>query len=78
METKLLFSADNPPLSVIAAAKVTGIEAPIDASLSSGSEPSLVFSDRWELRGAPVLLRYIGHVAKSGYFNGRNSVESGK
>lgn len=42
---KLLFPADNPPLSVIAAAKISGISLSLDPSLPSGSVPQFLFSD---------------------------------
>ena len=45
MEIKLLFAADSPPLSVIAAAKIGGVPLSVDPSLPSGSVPSFVFSN---------------------------------
>lgn len=65
MEIKLLFAADNPPLSVIAAAKISGVLNSFDSSLPSGSVPQFVFSDGSKLRGTFVLLRYIGRVASN-------------
>lgn len=65
MEIKLLFAADNPPLSVIAAAKISGVLNSFDSSLPSGSVPLFVFSDGSKLRGTFVLLRYIGRVASN-------------
>ncbi|KAF6171211.1 hypothetical protein GIB67_001926 [Kingdonia uniflora] len=44
MEIKLLFAPDNPPLSVIAAAKIVGVSVSADSSLPSGSPPVLEFS----------------------------------
>ncbi|KAL9262634.1 Glutamate--tRNA ligase, cytoplasmic-like protein [Drosera capensis] len=78
MVIKLVFAADNPPLSVIAAAAVAGIALSIDASLPSGSAPSFIFSDGYKLTWTSVLLRYIGRVANSGNFYGKDSFESGK
>lgn len=60
-----MFAADNPPLSVIAAAKISGVLNSFDSSLPSGSVPQFVFSDGSKLRGTFVLLRYIGRVASN-------------
>ncbi|GAB2224372.1 hypothetical protein Drorol1_Dr00005127 [Drosera rotundifolia] len=78
MVIKLVFAADNPPLSVIAAAAVAGVALSIDSSLPSGSAPSFIFSDGYKLTWTSVLLRYIGRVANSGNFYGKDSFESGK
>lgn len=64
MEIKgLSFPAENPPLSVIAAAKLAGISVPTDASLAPDSLPVLQFSDGRKLRGTSALLRYFGRIA---------------
>ena len=44
MEVKLSFPGDNPPLSVIATAKLAGIPISVDSSLASGSLPSFLIS----------------------------------
>ncbi|PRQ42562.1 putative glutamate--tRNA ligase [Rosa chinensis] len=64
MELKSLsFPADNPPLSVLAAAKLAGTSLPTDASLAPDSPPVLHFSDGRNLRGVSALLRYFGRVS---------------
>lgn len=46
MEIKLAtFSADSPPLAVIAAAKIAGIALPSDASAAPDSAPAFLFSN---------------------------------
>uniref|UniRef100_A0A7N0VNK1 glutamate--tRNA ligase n=1 Tax=Kalanchoe fedtschenkoi TaxID=63787 RepID=A0A7N0VNK1_KALFE len=76
MTLKIAFSADNPPLSVIAAAKLVGAEHSLDSSLPSGSSPSLNFSDGSRLRGANVLLRYFARIAKGSDLYGKNALEA--
>ncbi|KAK9920119.1 hypothetical protein M0R45_028680 [Rubus argutus] len=64
MEIKgLSFPAENPPLAVIAAAKIAGITVPTDASLAPDSPLVLQFSDGRKLRGTSALLRYFGRIA---------------
>uniref|UniRef100_A0A7C9AYI9 Uncharacterized protein n=1 Tax=Opuntia streptacantha TaxID=393608 RepID=A0A7C9AYI9_OPUST len=78
MDIKLLFAADNPPLSVIAAAKVAGVPLSFDPSLPSGSAPLFVFSNGMKLHGAYVLLRYVGRIASHSNFYGKDPLESGQ
>ncbi|KNA19300.1 hypothetical protein SOVF_062830 [Spinacia oleracea] len=75
---KLLFPADNPPLSVIAAAKISGISLSLDPSLPSGSVPQFLFSDGSMLRGTSVLLRYVGRVATNRTIYGKNLLQTGQ
>ncbi|XP_057961886.1 glutamate--tRNA ligase, cytoplasmic [Malania oleifera] len=74
-EIKLSFSANNPPLSVIAAAKVAALTLSTDSTLTSGSPPTFLFSNGLKLHGTNVLLRYVGRVAD---FYGQNAAESGQ
>uniref|UniRef100_A0A7N0U843 glutamate--tRNA ligase n=1 Tax=Kalanchoe fedtschenkoi TaxID=63787 RepID=A0A7N0U843_KALFE len=76
MTLKIAFAADNPPLSVIAAAKLAGAEHSLDSSLHSGSSPSLIFPDGSQLRGAYVLLRYFARTAKCSDFYGQDALEA--
>lgn len=78
MEMKLLFSADNPPLSVIAAAKVAGISISAEPSLPSGSDPTFVFSNGLKLHGVHVLLRHIARVVSDLNLYGKDPLESGQ
>ncbi|KAK4282668.1 hypothetical protein QN277_014015 [Acacia crassicarpa] len=75
---KFSFDAASPPLSVIVAAKLAAISFPIDTSLPSDSAPTFFFSSGLKLRGASVLLRYIGRVASIPDFYGKNALESGQ
>ncbi|OVA19225.1 Glutamyl/glutaminyl-tRNA synthetase [Macleaya cordata] len=73
----LVFAADNPPVSVIAAAKITGITLVPDSSLPSGSTPHFHFSSSGlKLHGINVLLRYLGRLASLPNFYGQNALES--
>ncbi|XP_072954880.1 glutamate--tRNA ligase, cytoplasmic [Typha angustifolia] len=72
------FSADNPPLSVIGAAKIAGVVLSADSSLPSGSAPVLRFNSGKILHGVNTLLRYIGRVAAVPNFYQRDAVESGE
>ncbi|KAK8671449.1 hypothetical protein V6N13_038045 [Hibiscus sabdariffa] len=65
----LSFPPDNPPLSIIAAAKIAGIDLPTQTS-SSASFPTLTFSDGRKLHGNSVILRYIGRQAPIPNFYG--------
>ncbi|CAM8894616.1 unnamed protein product [Rhodiola kirilowii] len=76
MALKITFAADNPPLSVIAAVKLAGVEHSLDSSLPSGSSPSLIFPDGSRLSGANVLLRYFGRIANGFDFYGRDAYEA--
>ncbi|KAE8717895.1 Phytochrome A [Hibiscus syriacus] len=58
----LSFPPDNPPLSIIIAAKIAGIDLPTQTS-SSVSSPTLFFSNGLKLHGNHVILRYIGRLA---------------
>ncbi|KAL6179040.1 hypothetical protein ACLB2K_050556 [Fragaria x ananassa] len=59
----LSFPVENPPLSVIVAAKLAGVSVPADASLAPGSPPVLHFSDGRKLRGVLPLLCYFGRIS---------------
>ncbi|KAJ1685513.1 hypothetical protein LUZ63_016903 [Rhynchospora breviuscula] len=75
----LAFSADTPPLSVIAAAKVAGVNISVDAgALPSGSPPELRFSSGLSLHGVNTLLRYIGRVSSLPNLYGTDAVQSGQ
>ncbi|XP_021762788.1 glutamate--tRNA ligase, cytoplasmic-like [Chenopodium quinoa] len=78
MEVTLSFAADNPPLSVIAAAKIAGISLSPDPSLPSGSVPKFIFSNGSSLRGTLVLLRYIGRVAENLTLYGKDLYQTGE
>lgn len=69
---KLSFAADNPPLSVIAAAKLGSINLSIDSSLPSNSPPTLL-TDGVKLSGISVLIRYLGRLAN---FYGNSALEA--
>lgn len=76
MEIKLLFAADSPPLAVIAAAKLAQVPHSLDSSLPSGSVAQFVFSNGSKLRGAFVLLRYVGRVASNLNLYGKDLYEA--
>ncbi|MCL7028763.1 hypothetical protein MKW94_018983 [Papaver nudicaule] len=76
---RLLFAADNPPLAVIVAAKISNITVLPDPSLPSGSNPCFIFSSSGlKLQGTNVLLRYLGRVSLLPNFYGQNALESVK
>ncbi|GMH06691.1 hypothetical protein Nepgr_008531 [Nepenthes gracilis] len=77
-EIKLLFAADNPPLSVIAAASVAGIPLLTDPSLPRGSVPYFLFSNGLKLHGAYIILRYVGRIANILNFYGNDAFEAGQ
>ncbi|CAL0320907.1 unnamed protein product [Lupinus luteus] len=70
------FAAATPPLSVIAAANLAGVSLHIDTSLPPDSVPTFLFSNGLKLRGAYVLLRYIGRFASIPDFYGQNAIEA--
>ncbi|PIA54692.1 hypothetical protein AQUCO_00900927v1 [Aquilegia coerulea] len=72
----VLFAADNPPLSVIAAAKVAGISITVDPSLPSGAGCTINFSSGLKVGNANTFLRYVGCVAKVSNFYGQDPIES--
>ncbi|XP_042468235.1 glutamate--tRNA ligase, cytoplasmic-like [Zingiber officinale] len=76
MELSVSFPADNPPLSVIAAAKIAGIALSTDASLPSGSDPILRLASGEVLQGANTLLRHIGSIATLPSFYGPDRLEA--
>lgn len=49
MELKLCFPADNPPLAVIVAGKIGGLSLSADSSLPSGSPPTLLLPNGYDL-----------------------------
>ncbi|KAJ4826556.1 hypothetical protein Tsubulata_024499 [Turnera subulata] len=70
------FPPDSPPLSVISAAKISGIPLPPSVAAPASAVPSFVFSDGLELRGVYVLLRYIGRASGISHFYDRGAFES--
>ncbi|CAK8572599.1 unnamed protein product [Lathyrus sativus] len=77
MDIKTLsFAASTPPLAIIAAAKLAGISPSIDSSLPPDSAPTFLFSNGLKLRGAFVLLRYIGRTSTLPNFYGHNAFET--
>ncbi|KAL8143763.1 hypothetical protein V2J09_016795 [Rumex salicifolius] len=78
MDLKLVFAADNPPLSVIVAAEVAGISLLTDSSLPSASIPILVFPNGTKLHGTFVLLRHIGRVAGLNLYERKDASETGQ
>nr|CAD1840909.1 unnamed protein product [Ananas comosus var. bracteatus] len=78
MEATLSFSPENPPLSVIAAARIGGAALSADPALPPGSAPVLRFDLGEELRGVNTTLRYIGRCAAIPYFYKRDARESGQ
>eukprot|EP00268_Persea_americana_P062378 TRINITY_DN79948_c0_g1_i1.p1 TRINITY_DN79948_c0_g1~~TRINITY_DN79948_c0_g1_i1.p1 ORF type:complete len:734 (-),score=153.77 TRINITY_DN79948_c0_g1_i1:276-2477(-) len=62
---EISFSADFPPLSVLATAKIAGISLVTDSSLPAGSPLVLQLSshDGLKLHGTNVILRYLGRKA---------------
>lgn len=78
MEIKFAFSADFPPLAVIAAAEIAGISLSTDSGLPLGSPPTFLFSTGLKLHGTNVLLRYLGRAASISNFYGQDAFESGQ
>ncbi|XP_078435221.1 glutamyl/glutaminyl-tRNA synthetase, class Ic [Wolffia australiana] len=60
----LSFSIDNPPLAVLAVARVASVPLAVDSALPAGSAPILRFIDssgsKAELSGLPEILRFVG------------------
>ncbi|XP_031500951.1 glutamate--tRNA ligase, cytoplasmic [Nymphaea colorata] len=75
MALKLSFAADNPPLSVIAAAGVAGVPLEVDPSLPSGALPELCNSSGSKWQGVAELLRRVGQVAALPNFYPCDAVE---
>lgn len=74
MDLTLSFSPDSPPLSVLAAAKLSGLSLSIGSSLPSASPPLLLSSSSGvKLQGNDVILRYIGRM---GSLYGHDALES--
>nr|XP_010941452.1 glutamate--tRNA ligase, cytoplasmic [Elaeis guineensis] len=78
MEIAVAFSADSPPLPVIAAARIAGVPLSTDPSLPPGSAPVFRFDSGLKLQGTNTLLRYIGRVASIPNFYGQDALESGQ
>ncbi|KAF5204496.1 Glutamate--tRNA ligase, cytoplasmic [Thalictrum thalictroides] len=70
------FAADNPPLSVIAAAKIAGVSLTVDPSLPSGAGCTFYFSSGFKVSNADAFLRYLGRVAQISNFYGQDPIES--
>ncbi|KAF6142738.1 hypothetical protein GIB67_018449 [Kingdonia uniflora] len=82
-EIALRFAPDNPPISVIAAAKISGIPVSLDSSLASGSplegkwrKDTLWTVTKSEMCGSDLLLRHLGQVTTISYFYGKDEAES--
>ncbi|KAI0504474.1 hypothetical protein KFK09_015426 [Dendrobium nobile] len=75
-EIVLSFSAESPPLSVIAAASIAGVTLTLDPSLPPASASLLRFSSGLKLQGTNTLLRYLGRVSKLPNFYGKDAIES--
>ncbi|KAG8368993.1 hypothetical protein BUALT_Bualt15G0104000 [Buddleja alternifolia] len=73
---ELNFSADSPPIHVIAAAKIAGIAVVAKPALASGSSPILTLSNGQRLQGAHVILRYVGRIASLPDFYGQDAYHS--
>nr|GMC91021.1 glutamate--tRNA ligase, cytoplasmic-like [Ipomoea batatas] len=65
MELKILFSSDSPPLAVFVAAKIAGVAFSADATLSTGSPPTVLLPNG-----------YIGRVESTPGLYQRDSFES--
>nr|CAD1828066.1 unnamed protein product [Ananas comosus var. bracteatus] len=76
--TTLAFSAENPPLAVIAAARIGGVALSADPTLPASSATSLRFDSGAGLHGANTILRYIGRCASIPNFYERDARESGQ
>lgn len=72
----LFFSAESPPLPVIAAASIAGVTLTADPSLPPTSASLLRFSSGLKLQGTNTLLRYLGRVSKLPNFYGKDAIES--
>ncbi|XBJ26808.1 hypothetical protein VPH35_004161 [Triticum aestivum] len=59
MAAKLVFPQDNPPLSIISAAKIAVVPITTDPCLPSGSVPTLHFGSGDFIHGVNTVLRYI-------------------
>lgn len=70
------FSAESPPLSVIAAARIAGVTLTPDPSLPPASASHFRFSSGLKLQGTNTLLRYLGRVSKLPNFYGTDAIES--
>ncbi|CAH1412042.1 unnamed protein product [Lactuca virosa] len=61
---ELLIAADStPPLSVLATAEVAGVSLTVNPTLTVGSPPILVLTNRLKLRGTNVLVKYLGRTS---------------
>ncbi|XP_042385722.1 glutamate--tRNA ligase, cytoplasmic-like [Zingiber officinale] len=76
MELNVSFSVDNPPLSVIAAAKIAGIRLSTDPFLPPGSDPAIRLASGEVLQGTDTLLRHIGSIAALPNFYGQDRLEA--
>ncbi|CAN4110843.1 unnamed protein product [Withania somnifera] len=76
MELKLSFSADSPPLAVIAAGKIAGVPISTDPTITPASPPIIHLASGLKLQGTCVLLRYISRVANIPDLYQRGALES--
>ncbi|OMO59965.1 Glutamyl/glutaminyl-tRNA synthetase, class Ib [Corchorus capsularis] len=72
--TQLSFAPDSPPLAVIAAAKIAGIDLPTQTYASSS--PTLSLSNGVKLHGTNVILCYIGRIATIPNFYGHDALHA--
>ncbi|KAL7608286.1 hypothetical protein Lser_V15G14355 [Lactuca serriola] len=61
---ELLIAADStPPLAVLATAEVAGVSLTVNPTLTVGSPPILVLTNRMKLRGTNVIVKYLGRTS---------------
>ncbi|ERN02087.1 hypothetical protein AMTRI_Chr02g223680 [Amborella trichopoda] len=74
----LQYSSDNPPLSVLVAASISGVPLSPDPCLPAGSSPVFAFESGLKLHGTAVLLRFVGRAGSLPKFYERDAFESGQ
>lgn len=72
----MAFSAECPPLSIIVAARVSGISLTPDPSLPPSSAALFRFPSGLTLQGRNTLLRYLGRVSELPNFYGKDALDS--
>ncbi|VAH21394.1 unnamed protein product [Triticum turgidum subsp. durum] len=75
MAAKLVFPQDNPPLSIISAAKIAGVPITTDPCLPSGSVPTLHFGSGDFIHGVNTVLRYIARTTSVSSFYGEDAIQ---
>ncbi|XP_037417110.1 glutamate--tRNA ligase, cytoplasmic-like [Triticum dicoccoides] len=76
MAAKLVFPQDNPPLSIISAAKIAGVHITTDPCLPSGSVPTLHFGSGDFIHGINTVLRYIARTTSVSSFYGEDAIQA--